>query len=108
MMTRIFGTAILASALVITAPAFAASKAGCCMKTAAHETNASCMNLTLADLNLTADQKQKIEKWQEECCKAGCTKESHAKFMSKAKGILSPEQYNKLKASSEPTKKNEA
>ena len=90
-------------------PLFAGGKAGCCdMKNVAHETQMRCMNLALADLNLTADQKQKIEKWREECCNAGCTKESHAKFLKKAKGVLSPEQYEKLKAAGAPGKKAEA
>jgi Spy/CpxP family protein refolding chaperone len=107
-MMKVLGTVILAAAMLVAAPAFAGGKGGCCMKNAAHETKGSCMNMTLAELNLTADQKQKMEKWQEECCKAGCTKESHAKFLSKAKGILSAEQYDKLKASCEPGKKTEA
>jgi hypothetical protein len=52
----------------------------------------------LAALNLTADQKTKIEAWQTECMKAGCTKESNQKFLDRAKGILSPEQFAQLKA----------
>jgi hypothetical protein len=51
----------------------------------------------LASLNLTADQKTKIEAWQSECMKAGCTKESRAKFLQQAQGILSADQYAKLK-----------
>jgi Spy/CpxP family protein refolding chaperone len=108
-MIKILGTTILAAVMIVSAaPAFAGGKAGCCMKQAAHEATMRCMNVDMAALNLTPDQKQKVEKWREECCNAGCTKESHAKFLKKAKGILSPEQYEKLKAAGEPGKKTEA
>ena len=67
--------------------------------------------MNLASLNLTPDQKTKIETWQAECMKAGCTKESRQTFLSRAKGILSPEQFAGLKAqckSMGATKKSEA
>jgi hypothetical protein len=100
-MIKILGTMILATMMISAMPAFAGGKAGCCMKQAAHEATMRCMHIDMAALNLTPDQKGKIEKWREECCNAGCTKESHAKFLQKAKGVLSPEQYEKLKASGE-------
>jgi hypothetical protein len=43
--------------------------------------------------------------------KAGCTKESRQTFLSRAKGILSPEQFTGLKAqckSMDAAKKSEA
>lgn len=109
-MIKVIGTVVLAAAMLISSPAFAGGKAGCCMKNAANEQKStSCMNLTVADLNLTADQKTKLEKWQHECCQAGCTKESHAKFLKKAKGILSADQYAKLQAECDKSaKKTEA
>jgi hypothetical protein len=109
-MIKIAGTSVVAAAMLISSPAFAGSKAGCCMKNAANQQKStSCMNLTLADLNLTADQKTKLEKWQHECCQAGCTKATHAKFLNKAKGILSAEQYAKLEAACDKSaKKTEA
>jgi hypothetical protein len=54
--------------------------------------------LDLATLNLTPDQKAKIEAWQADCVKAGCTKESRKTFLKQAKGILSAEQFAQLKA----------
>jgi hypothetical protein len=51
----------------------------------------------LAPLNLTSDQKSKIEAWQAECMKAGCTKDSRQTFLTHAKGILSAEQFAQLK-----------
>ena len=89
--------ALLAAALLFAmSPAFA-GKSGdhsCCAQTAAHS-DAMCLNY--ASLDLTADQKSKIEAWQAECTKAGCTKESRRTFLKQAKGVLSAEQFAKLK-----------
>ena len=74
--------------------AFADGKA-CCAKQATNET-ASAKCVSFATLNVNADQKSKLEAWQSECMKAGCTKESHAKFLKQAKGILSKDQYATL------------
>jgi hypothetical protein len=91
-MVKIIGTAVVAVSMLIASPAFAGGK-GCCAKNASNQ--AACANL--ASLNLTADQKTKIEAWQSECMKAGCTKESRGKFLKQAQGILSADQYAKLK-----------
>ena len=48
-------------------------------------------------MNLTADQKTKLDAAQAECQKEGCTKGSMDKFMHSAKGILSEKQYAQLK-----------
>ena len=92
-MIKILGAAVVAAAMLAASPAFAGGKA-CCAKNASNE--AACANL--ASLNLTADQKTKIEAWQSECMKAGCTKESRRTFLKQAKGILSAEQFAQLKA----------
>jgi len=54
--------------------------------------------MNLASLNLTADQNSKLAAWQNECMKAGCTKESRAAFMKKARTILSADQCAQLKS----------
>ena len=59
--------------------------------------------MNLASLNLTADQNSKLVAWQNECMKAGCTKESRASFMNKAKTILSKNQYAQLKSECDKT-----
>lgn len=56
----------------------------------------ACVNLSA--LNLTPAQKAKIEAWQTECMKAGCTRESRQTFLNRAKGILSAGQFAQLKA----------
>lgn len=92
-MVKLVGTAVLA-AMLIASPVFAGSSKGCCAKNASNEKT---MCTDFASLNVTADQKSKLEAWQSECMKAGCTKESRAKFLKEAKGILSTDQYAKLK-----------
>lgn len=79
--------------------AFAGDKAdgkGCCAHGVANADGKMCTDL--ASLNLNDDQKSKIEAWQAECMKGGCTQESRHKFMQQAKGILTAEQFAKLKA----------
>jgi hypothetical protein len=100
-MIKILGTAVLAVALMAS-PVFAGAGKSCCAKNAS---NNKAMCTDFASLNLTADQKSKLEAWQSDCVKAGCTKESRAKFLHQAKGILSADQYAKLKEQCEKSGK---
>ncbi len=95
-------TIVLVAAAMLTASSVFAGEKACCAKGASNKSSISCVNL--ATLNLTADQKAKIESWQAECVKVGCTKESRKTFLKQAKGILSAEQFTQLKAQ---CKKNE-
>jgi hypothetical protein len=78
-------------------PVLASGSDACCstnqMKQAKNEK--SCVSL--ATLNLNASQKAKIEGWQADCMKAGCTKQSRANFLEQAKTVLSAEQFATLK-----------
>jgi len=106
-MIKITTTALIAAAMLVSS-AFAGDKA-CCAKGASNTSSMACVNL--ATLNLTPDQKGKIEAWQAECLKAGCTTESWKTFLKQAKGILSAEQFVQLKAQCKKTasaKKTEA
>jgi hypothetical protein len=94
-MSKIITTALVAAAMLTASSAFAGDKA-CCAKGASKTGSMACVNLTT--LNLTPDQKAKIEAWQADCMKAGCTKESRQAFLNRAKGILSAEQFAQLKA----------
>jgi hypothetical protein len=94
-MKKIITTVLVAAAMLAGSSAFAGDKA-CCAKGEANAHSMACVNL--AALNLTSDQKTRIEAWQAECMKAGCTKQSREAFLSNAKGILSPEQFAQLKA----------
>jgi len=93
-------TTLVAVAMLAASGAFAGDHA-CCAKGASKAQSMACANL--ASLNLTPDQKTKIEAWQAECMKAGCTKESRQTFLSHAKGILSPQQFAELKAQCKKT-----
>src|ERR1044071_341121 len=99
-MIRITTTALVAVAMLTAFSAFAGDKA-CCAKGVSRADAMACVNL--ATLNLTPDQKTKIETWQAECMNAGCTKESRNTFLKQAKGILSAEQFAQLKAQCKKT-----
>ena len=107
-MIKIATTAVIATAMALmTVSVFAGDKPGdkaCCPQGASNSDKKMCADLT--SLNLTADQKAKIEAWQAECMKSGCTKESRHKFLQQAKGILSAEQFAKLKAECKKTGDN--
>jgi hypothetical protein len=103
-MFKYFGTAMLAVALMAS-PVLAGGN-GCCAGKSAAKDKALCVDF--ASLNVTADQKSKLQALQAECLKAGCTKEGHARFLKQAKRILSADQYAKLKAQcAKPAKKTE-
>jgi Spy/CpxP family protein refolding chaperone len=107
-MIRITTTALVAAMMLMASGAFAGDKA-CCAKGVSNTGSMTCVNL--ATLNLTPDQKAKIEAWQAECMKAGCTKESRKTFLKQAKAILSADQFAQLKAQCKKTenaKKTEA
>jgi hypothetical protein len=99
-MIKITTTAFVAVAMLTASSAFAGDKA-CCAKGASRSNSMACVNL--ATLNLTSDQKTKIEAWQSQCMKAGCTKESRKMFLQRAKGILSADQFAQLKAQCDKT-----
>jgi Spy/CpxP family protein refolding chaperone len=53
---------------------------------------------SMASLNLTAEQKTKMDAAMAEHHKAGCNEATEAKFMQEAEGILTADQYAKFKA----------
>ncbi|MGC2354264.1 MAG: hypothetical protein WA496_12775 [Candidatus Udaeobacter sp.] len=87
---------------VVTAGLFAAGtmfagEHGNCTKQVGNESKMAC-TVALASLNLTPDQKTKMDAALTDHQKAGCSDASEAKYMETAKGILTPEQYSKFKA----------
>ena len=85
--------ALIASGLLATSSAFAGD-ACCAGRSADGKMNCS---KAFAKMNLSPEQKSKLDAAQAECQKAGCTEESVENFMQTAKGILSPEQFAQLK-----------
>ena len=88
--------AFVAVAVFAATSAFAGDKA-CCSSHAKND-KVSCSSHNYAKLNLSAEQKVKMEALQADCKKGGCTKESMDKFMKSAEGILSKEQFATLKS----------
>ena len=97
-MTKLTGLALMAAVAFAVTPAFAGDKdkdGGCC---ATHANNAKMdCSQTYAKLNLSADQKTKMDALVQKCNKDGCTKESMEAFMKSAAGVLSKEQMATLK-----------
>ena len=84
-----------------------AGEHGDCAKKVGNEAKAAC-TVSLASLNLTPDQKTKMEAAMSEHHKAGCSEASEAKYMKQVKGILTPEQYAKFKAECKKGENKEA
>src|SRR5207253_11253725 len=93
-MIKITVSTLVAAAMLVASSAFAGDKAGC-VKGVSNTEKTACADLTA--VNLTPDQKTKIEAWQAECMKAGCTKERRNTFFKQSKGILSAEELAQLK-----------
>ena len=93
-MTKII--ALVVAGMFATGAVFAGEH-GDCTKQAGNTTKPAC-SVSLASLNLTPEQKTKMDAAMEEHHKAGCSEASEAKYMQDAKGILTKEQYAKLKA----------
>ena len=81
-----------------------AGEHGDCTKKVGNEAKPAC-SVSLASLNLTPDQKTKMDAAMAEHRKAGCSEATEAKYMKDAEGILTKEQFTKFKAQCEGGKK---
>ncbi len=93
-MTRFI--ALVAAGLFAAGTMFAGDH-GNCTKQVGNDGKMAC-EVSTADLNLTPEQKTKMDALMAEHHKEGCTKATEAKYMKEAKGILNEEQYAKFKA----------
>jgi Spy/CpxP family protein refolding chaperone len=94
---------------LITAGLFAAAtmfagEHGNCTKQVGNKTKMAC-EVSLANLNLTPDQKAKMDAAMAEHQKAGCNEASEAKYMEAAKSILTAEQYAKFETQCKKSEK---
>lgn len=87
----------LAAAGLFAAGTMFAGEHGDCAKKVGNETKMNC-HVSMANLNLTAEQKTKMDAAMDAHHKAGCNEASEAKFMKDAEGILTADQYAKFKA----------
>jgi len=74
-----------------------AGEHGDCTKKVGNAAKPAC-TVSFANLNLTPDQKTKMDAAMAEHMKAGCSEATEAKYMKEAEGILTKEQYAKFKA----------
>ena|SRR5205085_128811 len=96
-MTKFTGLALLGAAVLAISPTYAGDKdkdkeSSCCATKGTMDCAA-----TYANLNLSAEQKAKMDTLVEKCKGAGCTKESTEAFMKSAETVLSKEQMAMLK-----------
>jgi hypothetical protein len=104
-MSKFTGLALMAAMAFAVTPVFAGDKDkdhACCA------TGTKMDSASFSKLNLSAEQKTKMDALVQKCNKDGCTKESMATFMKSAEGVLSKEQMATLKAecSKMPNKKD--
>ncbi len=89
--------AFVAAGLMAASTSFAGDKACCASMGDKKMTKGACLE-TFAKMDLTAEQKAKMETLAAECDKSGCTKESMAKMEAGAKDVLSPAQFSSWKS----------
>src|SRR6266480_5243250 len=87
----------LAVAGMFAAGTLFAGEHGECTKKVGNTAKPAC-TVSLASLNLTPEQKTKMDTAMEEHHKAGCSEASEKKYMQEAKTILTKDQYAKFKA----------
>ncbi len=96
-MTKFTGLALVAAAALAVTSANAGDKDNGCCATHAKNAKMDCSQ-TYAKLDLSPEQKVKMDALVTRCNKNGCTKESMDEFMKSAEGVLSKEQVATLKA----------
>ena len=92
-MIKLAALSLMAAVALTSSSAFAGEMACCAGKAGKME----CSQI-YAKLNLTPEQKTKLDTFQARCEKDGCTEDSMKKFFHEAKGVLSADQYTQLKA----------
>ena len=87
----------LVTAALFAAGTMFAGEHGDCAKKVGNKEKVACQ-VSLAKLDLTPEQKTKMDAAMAAHEKAGCTPASEAKYEEQAKGILTTEQYAKFEA----------
>src|SRR5436309_11323871 len=98
---------VLVAAGLFAATTMFAGEHGNCTKQVGNEAKMAC-TVSLASLNLTPDQKTKMDAAMAEHQKAGCSEGSEAKYMDAAKSVLTAEQFTKFKAQCKKGEKDKA
>ncbi len=107
-MNKIVITTVAAITLAVASVAYAGG--ACCASkksdaaSAKADRNDACGSC-LSKLNLTDEQKTKIEALKQECKQTKCSEASHAKFMEGLKGVLTADQLAQCKVDCEKVAK---
>lgn len=88
--------ALVVAGLFAAGTMFAGEK-GHCTKQVGNEGKAACQ-ASMASLNLTPEQKTKMDAAMADHHKAGCSEASETKYMDAAKATLTADQFAKFKA----------
>jgi Spy/CpxP family protein refolding chaperone len=88
--------ALAAAGMFVAGTAFAGQH-GDCVKQVGNKDKMAC-EVSLANLNLTAEQKTKMDAAIAEHHKEGCNATTEAKYEQTAKSVLTKEQFAKFKA----------
>jgi Spy/CpxP family protein refolding chaperone len=89
--------ALVAAGLFVTGTMFAGEHGDCTKQVGNTQGKMACA-VSLASLNLTPEQKTKMDAVMAQHEKEGCNEASEAKYMQEAKTILTKEQYAKFEA----------
>ncbi|MEP6637051.1 MAG: hypothetical protein ABJB97_10025 [Acidobacteriota bacterium] len=96
---------LAAAGLFAAGTVFAGAHGDCCStKQVKNEGKMACQ-VSTASLNLTPEQKTKMDAVMAEHEKAGCNEASEAKYMKEAKGILNKDQFARFEAECKHTDK---
>src|SRR5271154_4430625 len=96
--------ALAVAAVVVMSAAVVYAGEGCCGGMSAK--GASCSSDLFSKLNLTPDQKTKVNTLMADCHKAASTSEFHQQFNSGLEKILTPDQLAQWKAMSDKAAKS--
>jgi Spy/CpxP family protein refolding chaperone len=89
--------ALVAGGMLASGAVFAGAHGDCAKQVGNKGDKAACQ-INLASLNLTPEQKTKMETAMKEHEKAGCNEASEAKYEQEAKSILNKEQFAKFES----------
>src|SRR5881397_1177151 len=89
--------ALVAAGLFVAGTMFAGEH-GDCTKQAGNKQGKMACAVSLASLNLTPEQKTKMDAVMAQHEKEGCSEATEAKYMEQAKTILTQQQYAKFEA----------
>jgi Spy/CpxP family protein refolding chaperone len=90
---------------VFAAGTILAGEHGNCTTKVGNEAKAAC-TVSFANLNLTPEQKTKMEAAMSEHHKAACSEATEAKYMKEVEGILTADQFAKFKTECSKEKKD--